>query len=132
MLTVLDLCCGTGSVGASFKRVLGDDVTIISLDLLPKFRPTIVAGILTWDYKSLQLEGPLVIWGSPPCTEYSKAKTVGYRNLRLADAIAKKVFEIIDRSLQAQHMVRGEPARDAAPPAVHGAVQRAPTALFLL
>lgn len=96
MLTVLDLCCGTGSVGASFKRVLGDDVTIISLDLLPKFRPTIVAGILTWDYKSLQLEGPLVIWGSPPCTEYSKAKTVGYRNLRLADAIAKKVFEIID------------------------------------
>ena len=96
MITLLDLCCGTGSVGVSFERVFGPDVTVVSLDVLPKYRPTIVADILTWDYTKLAIDGPLVIWGSPPCTEYSKAKTVGTRNLRLADAIVKKVFEIID------------------------------------
>jgi hypothetical protein len=36
------------------------------------------------------------IWASPPCTEYSIAKTVGTRNLDLADSIVRRTWEIIE------------------------------------
>ena len=36
------------------------------------------------------------IWASPPCTEYSIAKTVGLRNIDYANSIVLKTIEIID------------------------------------
>ena len=37
-----------------------------------------------------------VIWASPPCTEYSIAKTKGVRNLELANSIVQRTLEIIN------------------------------------
>ena len=36
-----------------------------------------------------------VIWASPPCTEYSKAKSRGNRNIDYANQIVLKTLEII-------------------------------------
>ena len=36
-----------------------------------------------------------VIWASPPCTEYSKAKTRGVRNLKDANSVVLKTLDII-------------------------------------
>jgi hypothetical protein len=68
----------------------------VTVDILPKFNPTIVTDILTWDY-TLYPPGHFdTIWCSPPCTEYSSAKTVGQRKLDHADALVKRCFEILD------------------------------------
>ena len=38
-----------------------------------------------------------MIWASPPCTEYSRAKSrYGVRQLDLAKSIVKRTLEIID------------------------------------
>ena len=37
-----------------------------------------------------------VIWASPPCTEYSRAKTTGVRKIEYANSIVLKTLEIID------------------------------------
>jgi len=37
-----------------------------------------------------------MIWASPPCTEYSRAKSRGVRKLELANGIVKRTLEIID------------------------------------
>ena len=46
---MLDLFCGTGSVGDVFRAV---GYEVISLDIEPKYKPTIVCDILQWNYKS--------------------------------------------------------------------------------
>ena len=51
--------------------------------------------ILDWHYASLPPNSFDVIWASPPCTEYSRAKTVGVRKLDEANAIVKRTLEII-------------------------------------
>ena len=61
-----------------------------------KFKPTVVADILLWDYTVFPSGHFDVVWASPPCTEYSRAKTVGFRDLVAADALVIKVLEIID------------------------------------
>ena len=61
-----------------------------------KFEPTVVADVLLWDYTVFPPGHFDVIWSSPPCTEYSCAKTVGVRDLVAADAIVTKMLEIID------------------------------------
>ena len=68
----------------------------MTVDILPLFKPDIVADILTWNYQEYPPGMFDIIWASPPCTEYSKAKTRGERNLTLADSLVAKSFEIID------------------------------------
>ena len=48
------------------------------------------------------------VWASPPCTEYNIAKTVGVRNLPLADRTVKAVLNIID-FLQPRHWIIENP-----------------------
>jgi hypothetical protein len=90
---LLELFSGTKSIGRAFEAL---EWKVISLDSDPKTNPTICCNILEWEYKSYKPGHFDVIWASPPCTEYSTAKTIGARNLVLADAIVKKVLEIID------------------------------------
>ena len=53
--------------------------------------------ILKFDYKKeLGRWIPDVLWASPPCTEYSTAKTRSPRNLRLANRIVRRTLEIVD------------------------------------
>ena len=90
MNRTLELFSGTKSFS---KLVDGETVTV---DILNKFNPTHQADILTWDYRIYPPGHFGIIWCSPPCTEYSKAKTRGIRNLELADACVRRCFEIID------------------------------------
>jgi len=93
-MKLLELFSGTGSVGEPW-RAQGHEV--ISVDVDPRFLQPgdIHEDILQLDYKSLPWV-PDVLWGSPPCTEYSRAKTTGHRNLALADRLVAKWLEIRD------------------------------------
>jgi len=75
-------------------RSLGWDV--VSLDMDFRTKPDIVADIMHWDFKSYTPGQFDVIWASPPCTEYSVAKTVGERDLNKADNIVRQTLRIID------------------------------------
>ena len=59
----------------------------MSLDSDPKCGADVCQDLLSWEYTYFGLEPPDVIWCSPPCTQYSiarsKAKTP--RNLEGAD-----------------------------------------------
>ena len=52
--------------------------------------------IMDWDYRAYPPGSFDVIWSSPPCTEYSRAKTIGVRKLDEANGIVKRTLEIID------------------------------------
>lgn len=93
-MRILELFSGTGSVGKVLKRIY-KDVEIVSLDIHPKYNPTYTTDILKWKYKQYDVGYFDIIWASPPCTEYSVAKTIGIRNLDLADKIVKRTFRII-------------------------------------
>ena len=88
-----DLFSGTGSVSQAF---LERGYEVISLDIAPHFKPTIVADILSWDYKSQFRPGHFdTIFCSPPCNQFSIAKTTAPRDLEQADLLVKKSLEII-------------------------------------
>ena len=89
-MNLLELFSGTGSVGR-IARDLGFNV--ISLDLK---NADIHTDILKWDYKQFDRNHFDVIWSSPPCTEYSRAKTTGVRKIDYANSIVLKTLEIID------------------------------------
>ena len=91
MKKILELFSGTGSVGNVFREH-GWEVT--SLDLLMK--ADINIDILKWDYKAYPPGHFNMIWASPPCTEYSRAKTVGVRRIEEANKIVKTTLEIIN------------------------------------
>lgn len=91
-IKVLELFSGTKSFSKELDK---NKFEVISLDILNKFNPDICIDILNWDYKSLNFK-PEIIWSSPPCTEYSHAKSRGVRDLELADKIVLKTLEIIN------------------------------------
>ena len=93
MPKLLELFSGTGSVG-QVAKALGWKVT--SLDINKKSEADIKADIQEWDYENHTEQQYDFIWASPPCTEYSVAKTIGVRNLDLADAIVRRTWEIIE------------------------------------
>ena len=72
-MKLLELFSGTGSVGKVFKE---SGWTVVSLDR--DMDADIKTDIMDWDYKSMYEPGYFdVLWTSPPCTEYSVAKTIG-------------------------------------------------------
>ena len=89
----LELFRGTGSIGKIF-RARGWEV--VSVDCDAKMQPTIVADIGTFDYKMLGGYYDAV-WCSPPCTQYSiarsRAKTP--RGLEGADRLVRRCRDII-------------------------------------
>jgi site-specific DNA-cytosine methylase len=91
MPLLLELFSGTGSVGRAFAEAGWE---VLSLDGNVSSGADVRCDILQWDPP----EGlvPDHVHASPPCTEYSLAKTTGVRNLELADAIVQKTLAILE------------------------------------
>ena len=90
---MLDLFCGTGSVGRVY-RDMGFEV--VSVDSDPKWGADYSVDVLHWDYKKILKPGQFhtVVVGLP-CTEFSRALTTRKRNLRLADGLARRALAIV-------------------------------------
>ena len=88
-MRLLELFSGTKSV-SKVAETFGFDV--ISLDLK---KADINCDILDWDYTIYQSGYFDVVWASPPCTEYSIAKSTGIRNIEYANKIVLRTIDII-------------------------------------
>ena len=93
---VLDLCAGTKSLAKAIRRII-PNAKVITLDNEERFAPSILADVREWDPLTAFTPGYFdIIWASPPCTEYSFAKTTGVRDLDTANAIVVACRRIID------------------------------------
>ena len=89
-MKLLELFSGTQSVG-KVARELGWEV--VSLDLKDA---DINTDILKWDYETQYKPKHFdMVHASPPCTEYSIAKTTAPRDIPAANKIVQKTLEII-------------------------------------
>jgi len=107
VLFLVELFSGTGSFSsAAEKEALKKGYTFqkLSVDIHPKYNPSTCVDIRKWNYRQeindfLPYElGPLdVLWvhASPPCNEYSRAKTSHPRDLEFADSLVKQALRII-------------------------------------
>ena len=94
-MRALVLFKGTGSIDRALERY---GFKVDSLDMDPKCNATWTADILEWDTWRHMMPGRYdFIWGSPPCVQYSRARTTAKtpRNLELADRIVERTLEII-------------------------------------
>ena len=91
-MRLLELFSGTGSVGKVFKQ----SFEVTSLDSDPKAGASITCDIMEWNFEEYEPGHFDVIWASPPCTEFSIAKTWGTRDLAKADAIVRRTLAILD------------------------------------
>jgi hypothetical protein len=91
-MKVLDLFAGTQSL----KHTLGAGYDVTSVDIRKNSKPDICADLLTWNYKEHLKPGDFdVVWASPPCTEYSQAKTVGVRDIEGSNKLVRRTLAII-------------------------------------
>ena len=96
-MRLLNLCSGTGSVSRAFKDAGYD---IVDVDWDHRFGPTHCVDIMTWEcpYEAGHFD---VVWASPDCVMYSRARTTAKtpRNFEMADALVQRCLELI-RDLQ--------------------------------
>jgi hypothetical protein len=97
---VLDLCCGTGSVAKWAREYHGhESVAVVGVDIaqVSSYAPLHIDDVTTWAYADAYGPGHFdIVHASPPCTEYSQAKTIGVRDFATADRIAEACLKIID------------------------------------
>jgi hypothetical protein len=90
-MRLLELFSGTKSVGKAFES-RGWEVVSVDIDF--RTNPTHVADMLQWQcpYPPGHFDH---IHASPPCTQYSRAKTTGERDLTTADLLVGKSLYLI-------------------------------------
>jgi hypothetical protein len=69
-MKVLELFKGSGSITKFYEN--NNNVEVISLDILQKYKPTIVSDIMQFDYKQFDIGYFDIIWASPECKVYSQ------------------------------------------------------------
>jgi site-specific DNA-cytosine methylase len=90
-MRLLELFSGTGSVG-KVARDRGFEVISLDRDM----QADIQIDIMDWDFASAFPRHHFdVIWASPPCTEYSRAKTIGARDIEGANKVVERVVQDI-------------------------------------
>jgi hypothetical protein len=89
---LLEIFSGTKSVSKAWGHAYTETV---SVDIVKNFTPTHLTDIMDWDYRQYPPGHFHTIWASPPCTQYSKAKTRGVRDIDGANAIVQRTIEII-------------------------------------
>jgi site-specific DNA-cytosine methylase len=89
-MRLLELFSGTGSVGDVFRQH-GWSVVSLDRDMPADIR----MDIMEWDFREFETHAFDFVWCSPPCTEYSIAKTVGARRIDEANAIVRRALEIV-------------------------------------
>ena len=90
MPRLLELFSGTGSIGRAFEA---EGWEVVSVDLDPKFRPTVCCDVMQLDEHSLGSFD--MVWSSPVCTEYSRALSRRPRDLAAGDRLVLRTLEII-------------------------------------
>ena len=90
-MKMLELFAGTGSVG-KVAQEMGFEITSLDRDM----EATIKTDIMDWNFRELPPNSFDFIWASPPCTEYSRAKTTGVRKITEANEIVKRTIEIVE------------------------------------
>ncbi len=91
---LLELFCGTKSISKVFEQ---HGWKCTSLDWDPKMQPTICCNILDVTPEMILEHGrPDVIWASPLCTHYSRARTTALtpRDLEGSDKLVQKVLDL--------------------------------------
>ena len=89
----LDLFSGKGSVRQYLEK---NGYRVISVDIDPRFSPTHISDIMRWNYRQYPPGFFKIIAASPPCTEYSRAKTIGWRRLEESDQLILRTLEIVE------------------------------------
>ena len=94
VLRVLILCSGTGHDARSFRRLF-PGVKVDTLDSRPETNATIVANVLEWDYRAVPKGTYQIVYASPPCTPFSRAKVnASIEEQELGARVAVRCFEI--------------------------------------
>ena len=101
-MQMLELFSGTKSVSRVFES---QGWECVSLDLK---NASIETNILDWDYTQFPPGYFDFVWASPPCTEYSIAKSTGVRKIDEANKIVLRTLEIIEY-LKPKHWVLENP-----------------------
>ena len=52
--------------------------------------------IMDWNYGMYPSKYFDIIWASPPCTEYSRAKTTGVRDIEGANTVVQRTLDILE------------------------------------
>jgi len=105
-LFIVELFAGTHSVSQSIKHSpIGHKfkVQVLSVDIEPRYQPTVAVDINTWKFKDalkdfLLHKRPLdivAVHASPPCTEFSRALTTRTRDLEKGNQNVKSTLRII-------------------------------------
>lgn len=93
---MLELFSGTGSV--SKQCVLQPHIfEVTSLDICDKLHPVdLKVDVMQWEYQEFTPDSFDFIWASPPCTQYSIARTTGGpRDIENANKVVQRVLDII-------------------------------------